>query len=118
MVVLGVSGPSSSGKTTLSRALRDLFEWAGVPTVLVHEDDFYLDEERWEIHSLFLFFFEWIVGMSSVAGHSLGIMGAVPMRSMVFLIRQVSCRILVGVKDSLLIMVLHQSSGDARRMLW
>ena len=46
MIVVGVSGPSSSGKTTLSRALRDLFESAGVPTVLVHEDDFYLDEQR------------------------------------------------------------------------
>ncbi|KAI9757479.1 MAG: ribosylnicotinamide kinase [Lichina confinis] len=45
MIVVGVSGPSSSGKTTLSRALRDLFESAGVPTVLVHEDDFYLDEQ-------------------------------------------------------------------------
>ncbi len=44
--IIGISGPSSSGKTTLSRALRDVFRSAGLGTVLVHEDDFYLDEDR------------------------------------------------------------------------
>nr|POE96445.1 nicotinamide riboside kinase [Quercus suber] len=36
-LILGISGPSSSGKTTLARLLRDIF-----PNVfLIHEDDFY-----------------------------------------------------------------------------
>lgn len=46
VIVTGISGPSSSGKTTLSRALRDVFSSAGLPTVVLHEDDFYLPEER------------------------------------------------------------------------
>ncbi|PQE19569.1 nicotinamide riboside kinase 1 protein [Rutstroemia sp. NJR-2017a WRK4] len=41
-IVIGISGPSSSGKTTLSRLLRDIFP----NTFIVHEDDFYLPEEK------------------------------------------------------------------------
>lgn len=44
--IIGIGGASSSGKTTLSRALRDLFRSANAGTVLVHEDDFYLDEQQ------------------------------------------------------------------------
>ncbi len=39
-VVVGISGCSSSGKTTLSRLLRDIFP----NTFVLHEDDFYLPE--------------------------------------------------------------------------
>ncbi|RDW82310.1 hypothetical protein BP6252_03422 [Coleophoma cylindrospora] len=39
-VVLGISGCSSSGKTTLSRLLRDIFP----NTFVLHEDDFYRPE--------------------------------------------------------------------------
>ncbi|KAF5869583.1 putative nicotinamide riboside kinase 1 protein [Botrytis fragariae] len=41
-VVLGISGCSSSGKTTLSRLLRDIFPH----TFVLHEDDFYRPEEE------------------------------------------------------------------------
>ncbi|RAL64442.1 hypothetical protein DID88_001918 [Monilinia fructigena] len=41
-VVLGISGCSSSGKTTLSRLLRDIFP----NTFVIHEDDFYRPEEE------------------------------------------------------------------------
>jgi len=36
-ILIGISGPSSSGKTTLSRLLRDILP----PTFILHEDDFY-----------------------------------------------------------------------------
>jgi nicotinamide/nicotinate riboside kinase len=40
VLLLGISGPSSSGKTTLSRLLRDIF-----PSVFIlHLDDFYLTD--------------------------------------------------------------------------
>jgi chloramphenicol 3-O-phosphotransferase len=39
-VVVGMSGCSSSGKTTLSRLLRDIFP----NTFVLHEDDFYRAE--------------------------------------------------------------------------
>ena len=39
--ILGLSGPSSSGKTTLARLLRSIFPH----TLIVHEDDFYRPEE-------------------------------------------------------------------------
>jgi chloramphenicol 3-O-phosphotransferase len=41
-VVVGVSGCSSSGKTTISRLLRDIFP----NTFILHEDDFYLPEMK------------------------------------------------------------------------
>jgi len=37
-ILVGISGPSSSGKTTLSRHLRDIFSPS---TFILHEDDFY-----------------------------------------------------------------------------
>lgn len=39
-VVVGLSGCSSSGKTTLARLLRDIFP----NTFILHEDDFYRAE--------------------------------------------------------------------------
>lgn len=41
-VIVGLSGCSSSGKTTLARLLRDLFP----NTFILHEDDFYRPEEE------------------------------------------------------------------------
>ena len=40
--ILGLSGCSSSGKTTLARLLRTIFPH----TLIIHEDDFYLPEEQ------------------------------------------------------------------------
>jgi len=45
-VVVGISGCSSSGKTTISRLLRDIFP----NTFVLHEDDFYLPEIKWVPH--------------------------------------------------------------------
>ncbi|KAI9681337.1 MAG: ribosylnicotinamide kinase [Caeruleum heppii] len=47
-VLVGISGPSCSGKTTLARLLRDLFTQilGKERVVLVHEDDFYWDEDE------------------------------------------------------------------------
>ncbi|KAK0634697.1 P-loop containing nucleoside triphosphate hydrolase protein [Bombardia bombarda] len=41
-IVVGISGCSSSGKTTLARLLRDIFP----NTFILHEDDFYKPEEE------------------------------------------------------------------------
>ncbi len=41
-VVIGISGCSSSGKTTLARLLRDIFPG----TFVLHEDDFYRPENE------------------------------------------------------------------------
>lgn len=41
-LVVGISGPSSSGKTTLSRLLRDI--WPN--TFILHEDDFYWPDNQ------------------------------------------------------------------------
>lgn len=41
-VIVGLSGCSSSGKTTLARLLRDIFP----NTFILHEDDFYRPEEE------------------------------------------------------------------------
>ncbi|KAK1772949.1 nicotinamide riboside kinase 1 [Phialemonium atrogriseum] len=41
-VVIGISGCSSSGKTTLARLLRDIFP----NTFILHEDDFYKPEDQ------------------------------------------------------------------------
>jgi nicotinamide/nicotinate riboside kinase len=41
-VIISISGPSSSGKTTISRLLRDLF-----PSMFIlHQDDFYKPESE------------------------------------------------------------------------
>jgi nicotinamide/nicotinate riboside kinase len=44
-VVVGISGASSSGKTTLARLLRDIFP----NTFILHEDDFYKPETEYVI---------------------------------------------------------------------
>jgi pantothenate kinase-related protein Tda10 len=41
-IIVGISGCSSSGKTTLARLLRDIFP----NTFILHEDDFYKPEEQ------------------------------------------------------------------------
>jgi nicotinamide/nicotinate riboside kinase len=41
-LVVGISGASSSGKTTLSRLLHDIFP----NTFILHEDDFFKEEEK------------------------------------------------------------------------
>jgi nicotinamide/nicotinate riboside kinase len=41
-IVVGLSGCSSSGKTTLARLLRDIF----LNTFILHEDDFYKPEDQ------------------------------------------------------------------------
>ncbi|USW48670.1 Putative nicotinamide riboside kinase, P-loop containing nucleoside triphosphate hydrolase [Septoria linicola] len=46
-LLIGVSGVSSSGKTTLARILRDIFP----RTFILHEDDFYKTDNDIPIHS-------------------------------------------------------------------
>lgn len=50
-VVVGISGASSSGKTTLARLLRDIFP----NTFILHEDDFYKAESEYVFPVCFLF---------------------------------------------------------------
>ncbi|KAJ5224029.1 hypothetical protein N7468_008571 [Penicillium chermesinum] len=52
-VIIGISGPSSSGKTTLARLLQRIF--SGVPlssatlhTFIIHEDDFYYPDDHYD----------------------------------------------------------------------
>lgn len=45
-IIVGLSGPSSSGKTTLARLLRTAFSVHGMKTFIIHEDDFYLPDDR------------------------------------------------------------------------
>ncbi|ODM23231.1 hypothetical protein SI65_00820 [Aspergillus cristatus] len=45
-LVIGISGPSSSGKTTLARLLQRIFSPALSKTFIVHEDDFYVPDNR------------------------------------------------------------------------
>jgi dephospho-CoA kinase len=42
-IVVGISGCSSSGKTTLARLLRDIFPG----TFILHEDDFYKQDSEY-----------------------------------------------------------------------
>jgi nicotinamide/nicotinate riboside kinase len=44
-ILIGISGCSSSGKTTLARLLRDMFP----ETFILHEDDFYKRESEYAI---------------------------------------------------------------------
>lgn len=41
-IIIGISGCSSSGKTTLARLLRDIFP----NTFILHEDDFYKPDDQ------------------------------------------------------------------------
>ena len=43
-VIVGISGRSSSGKTTLARLLRDIFP----STFILHQDDFYKPDSEYE----------------------------------------------------------------------
>ncbi|CAG8286486.1 unnamed protein product [Penicillium salamii] len=50
-VIVGISGPSSSGKTTLARLLQRIFNGAKSPsgnlnTFIIHEDDFYFPDDK------------------------------------------------------------------------
>jgi nicotinamide/nicotinate riboside kinase len=44
-ILIGISGCSSSGKTTLARLLRDMFP----ETFILHEDDFYKPESEYAL---------------------------------------------------------------------
>lgn len=46
--IIGISGPSSSGKTTLARLLQTVFSGLDDQSnlLLLHEDDFYLPDNR------------------------------------------------------------------------
>ncbi|GAQ08232.1 hypothetical protein ALT_5553 [Aspergillus lentulus] len=48
VTIIGISGPSSSGKTTLARLLQRIFAHANenLQTFIMHEDDFYLPDDR------------------------------------------------------------------------
>lgn len=58
-IIVGISGPSSSGKTTIARLLRRIFSTSqgeeGIPndnagvveTFVIHEDDFYLTDDKY-----------------------------------------------------------------------
>ncbi|OKL59770.1 hypothetical protein UA08_04757 [Talaromyces atroroseus] len=46
-IIIGLSGPSSSGKTTLARLLRTIFAMEyKVRTFIIHEDDFYYPDDK------------------------------------------------------------------------
>lgn len=60
-VIIGISGPSSSGKTTVARLLRTILNFdaepqngvKGIRTFIVHEDDFYKNDDEY-VFSMFL----------------------------------------------------------------
>jgi len=54
-IIVGISGCSSSGKTTLARLLRDIFP----NTFILHEDDFYKAEDQ--LVSPFFFFLSYVL---------------------------------------------------------
>lgn len=73
-VIIGISGPSSSGKTTLARLLQAVFHDLSTPsqgqtqsqgeekrrkinTFIIHEDDFYYPDNRYLSLPLTLFCF-------------------------------------------------------------
>jgi uridine kinase len=69
--IIGISGPSSSGKTTLARLLRVIFSpphddkgdivtlWPAQPvrSFIIHEDDFYKPDDK---YGMFVFLKEWL----------------------------------------------------------
>ncbi|EAW10529.1 ribosylnicotinamide kinase [Aspergillus clavatus NRRL 1] len=48
VTIVGISGPSSSGKTTLARLLQSIFSHVDpdLHTFIIHEDDFYLPDDK------------------------------------------------------------------------
>lgn len=50
-ILVGISGPSSSGKTTLARLIRSILLSAGHNALILHEDDFYRPEAEIPIHA-------------------------------------------------------------------
>lgn len=62
-IIIGISGPSSSGKTTLARLLQSVFSPTSTSTstsgtglaqtFILHEDDFYLPDNEYPSPSLF-----------------------------------------------------------------
>lgn len=59
-VIIGISGPSSSGKTTLARLLQRVFCGVNLKpkdthlnTFIIHEDDFYFPDDKY-VHLYFL----------------------------------------------------------------
>jgi len=46
-LVIGISGPSSSGKTTLARLLQRIFSPTLSKTFIIHEDDFYVPDDKY-----------------------------------------------------------------------
>ena len=55
-IIVGISGPSSSGKTTLARLLLRVFSEVTISrsdpttrlnTFIIHEDDFYLPDDKY-----------------------------------------------------------------------
>jgi len=50
-LIVGISGPSSSGKTTLARLLQRVFNEVNLnahhlTTFIIHEDDFYYPDDQ------------------------------------------------------------------------
>jgi nicotinamide/nicotinate riboside kinase len=56
-IVVGISGPSSSGKTTLARLLQRVFFGVNLKkdsrlnTFIIHEDDFYFPDDKY-VHNI------------------------------------------------------------------
>lgn len=49
-IIIGISGPSSSGKTTLARLLREVFAIEGnLRSFIIHEDDFYYPDDKYAL---------------------------------------------------------------------
>jgi pantothenate kinase-related protein Tda10 len=56
-IIIGLSGPSSSGKTTIARLLKIIFSVdRRVRAFIIHEDDFYFPDDKYVASWYFLFF--------------------------------------------------------------
>lgn len=49
-LIIGISGPSCSGKTTLARLLRNIFASTGHEAFILHQDDYYINDDAIPIH--------------------------------------------------------------------